>query len=514
MSDANLSFAFKLPPKEAIKYFQSKGNAISWNWYEVWQEAHAKVFTVAKVTKLDILLDIRNAVEKAIRDGTTLQQFKKDLVPKLIDQGWWGKDKDTGAQLGSPSRLKKIFEININVAHSAGRYNQMMDNKDFRPWWKYMAIEDNRTRKSHLKLNELVLKFDDPFWISFYPPIDWLCRCKVMALSDRNLERENITPISSEGKLRTENRLISKKSGEMKPVTIFTNPRTGLKTATGIGWNYNPGKAWKADLGKYPNDLGMLFEKDGTYNINPKFKDKIDMEIGRINNTLTKWKNWTPSVKEYVYNIPYDKFYETWEEGSGEKRKPGQEILAFYSHKKRTVYIRNDIAMDIATGNETKKQIALHAITHDTMHSIIPQNYYLSFSKNNKKEEFSKAKKLGEAVTEILSKIYMVKFENINPDNPHLLRFYHKESGNLLLNILKKADLKQIQIEEELYKFRTGEISGIEGIDLDIQVNINLLQKLEKGGIISFKEYLSIKEEKRERYLRGKVLQWLLEKKN
>ena len=49
---------FKLAPSLAIKYFKNKNNKYSWDWYELWQDAHKKSFTVAKVMREDILKDI------------------------------------------------------------------------------------------------------------------------------------------------------------------------------------------------------------------------------------------------------------------------------------------------------------------------------------------------------------------------------------------------------------------------------------------------------------------------
>src|SRR4030067_1086802 len=108
-----------LPPEEAIKYFQKKGYKFSWDWYELWQEAHIKAFTVAKAMREDILTDIRDALDKALSEGTTLQKFKNDLTPLLQSKGWWGRQlvgDEQGAaevQLGSPHRLKTIFNVNI-----------------------------------------------------------------------------------------------------------------------------------------------------------------------------------------------------------------------------------------------------------------------------------------------------------------------------------------------------------------------------------------------------------------
>ncbi len=87
----NPGFIIGLPPKKAIEYFQKKSNVLSWNWWDVWQSEHNKVFTVAKVTKMDILQDIREMVQKSIESGITFRDFQKELEPKLKAKGWWGR---------------------------------------------------------------------------------------------------------------------------------------------------------------------------------------------------------------------------------------------------------------------------------------------------------------------------------------------------------------------------------------------------------------------------------------
>ncbi len=64
---------------------------VSFDWRDVWQQEHAHAFTVAKAARADILADIHEAVDNAIREGTTLHQFRKQLTPLLQKKGWWGK---------------------------------------------------------------------------------------------------------------------------------------------------------------------------------------------------------------------------------------------------------------------------------------------------------------------------------------------------------------------------------------------------------------------------------------
>lgn len=49
----------------------------------MWQEAHARAFTVAKVTRLDILEDIRGALQQAVDEGKTDRWFRQELEPAL-----------------------------------------------------------------------------------------------------------------------------------------------------------------------------------------------------------------------------------------------------------------------------------------------------------------------------------------------------------------------------------------------------------------------------------------------
>lgn len=186
-----------LPPDEAVKWFRSKGYAIGFNWRDVWKQEHAVAFTVAKAMRLDILEDIRGAVDTALEKGVTFQTFKKNLAPVLQAKGWWGRkeleDPVTGeiinARLGSDRRLRVIYDTNLRMAHSAGRWEDIQRLKHNRPYLRYVAVLDERTRESHRRWHGLILPVDHPFWQKHYPPNGWRCRCIVMQLSARDLER-------------------------------------------------------------------------------------------------------------------------------------------------------------------------------------------------------------------------------------------------------------------------------------------------------------------------------------
>jgi len=252
---ADLQAIFGLEPEQAIAYLKAKGYAITWNWQEMLDQAHDQAFTVAKAMRLDLLSDIRAALETALQDGQTLQQFIEQLQPVLEAQGWWGQQVIVdGAgnaelvQLGSPRRLKTIYQTNLQSAYMAGRKASMEDSVDTHPYWRYVAILDGRTRPSHRALSGKVYRHDDPVWSAIYPPNGFNCRCRVNALSGAALQRKGLQVESSAGRMQTETVEIGvdKRTGEIRTAQV-----TGVRTTdtagkpvmfrTDPGFNHAPG---------------------------------------------------------------------------------------------------------------------------------------------------------------------------------------------------------------------------------------------------------------------------------
>lgn len=211
-------------PEEAIAFFRAKGFRLepTWDWQDFKARDHAASFTVAKSAGFDILQDIHDAVDDAIAKGETLRDFEKRLTPILQEKGWWGKQEvinpETGeaelVQLGSPRRLRTIFQTNLNMAYMAGKWQRFQRLKDKRPWLRYVTVQDNRVRHSHKAWHGTILHIDDPWWDIHFPPNDWGCRCDVIQLSDRDLERYKlkVSPRAPQGLSRG---FINKKTGSV-----------------------------------------------------------------------------------------------------------------------------------------------------------------------------------------------------------------------------------------------------------------------------------------------------------
>ena len=94
-----------LEPADAVRYFAGKGEQLAWDYTELWREANAHAFTVAKVTSTDLLRAIRAEVAKAIGKGQTFEDFKRTLRPRLQDLGWWGTQEVLDADNGELTRV-------------------------------------------------------------------------------------------------------------------------------------------------------------------------------------------------------------------------------------------------------------------------------------------------------------------------------------------------------------------------------------------------------------------------
>lgn len=235
---------FDLPPEEAVRFFRRKGMRAGFDWRDVWQEEHDAAFTVAKMADVDLLADVRQAVDDAIANGHTLAQFRQALMPRLMKAGWWGQreqvDPVTGqrelVQLGSARRLETIFRTNLMTAYSAGEWAQIQETAEDAPFLMYDAVDDNRTREQHRAWNGIVLRWDDPWWNSHRPPNGWNCRCSVIQVSESDLRVMGKTADKAPPIKRRE--WVNKRTGEVMQVPLGIDP----------GWDYNPGATRQANL--------------------------------------------------------------------------------------------------------------------------------------------------------------------------------------------------------------------------------------------------------------------------
>jgi hypothetical protein len=184
-------------------------------------------FVVAGAMKEGLISDIRNAAAKAIENGTTLAEFRKDFDKAVADHGWSYK--------GSRGwRTGVIFNTNLRMAYAAGRWQQAQELKTRRRYGRYVHVSSAHERKEHAAWHGTVLPLDDPWVSTHWGPNGWGCKCSWQTLSERDLKRYGYNvgnpPPTTEW--------------EVVPVNTPAGP-VPVKTPKGIdpGFGYNVGEA-------------------------------------------------------------------------------------------------------------------------------------------------------------------------------------------------------------------------------------------------------------------------------
>lgn len=215
-----------VPFQDAIDYFRGKLNIPSRRWDEMLGDIHARAFTVAGATKAELLDDLRKSVDDAIANGISITDFRKQFDEAVAKHGWSYK--------GSRGwRTRVIYDNNLASAFAAGKWQQIQETRDSRPYLQYVTAGDSRVRPEHAAWDGKVLPVDDPWWDTHYPPNGWNCRCTVRTLSQGQMEREGLT--ASEAPPLDPTERISTATGE-----IYGKVPKGID----VGWDFNVGKAW------------------------------------------------------------------------------------------------------------------------------------------------------------------------------------------------------------------------------------------------------------------------------
>lgn len=189
-------------PSEVVEYLSKKRPKIHFNYDEIMHDTHKRVFTIAKITKMDLLIDIKTSLEDAYRHGKNFEDWKKEIKPLLKKNGWYGKTtvvdpktKEAKDIFVGSRRLKTIFDTNMRTSYAKARYDSQMNSLG--GYFRYVAVLDRKTRPEHKNMHGITLPKTDKFWDKNYPPNGWGCRCKVQVLDDLELKEYGIKPLQN-----------------------------------------------------------------------------------------------------------------------------------------------------------------------------------------------------------------------------------------------------------------------------------------------------------------------------
>lgn len=193
-------------------------------------------FTVAKAMELDLLEAMKAEVQSALDNGLPFEAFQKSWRsnPRLAE--WWGMreltDPLTGetklVQLGSPRRLRTIYNANIRSARAAGQWERIQRTKGAFPFLEYRTGPSENHRPHHLAKAGTILPVDSPSWDEWMPPNGWGCKCWVRQVTKAEAARRGVSAEPAVDQTVVENR----RTGEVQIVPQGIDP----------GWQRNPGR--------------------------------------------------------------------------------------------------------------------------------------------------------------------------------------------------------------------------------------------------------------------------------
>ena len=173
------------PNEAAVAYIKGKAVADPKNFGALPNQLKQRAFTIAGIEQMDALRKLRDIIAK-LPEGADWDNVKKDLAAEISI--YTGVDAKA-----AKARAEHTLRIQGFQAYAVARHQQQVSTVGSHPYWMYETVGDNRVRAGHAALDGKVLRADDPWWKTHYPPWDWGCRCIVIALDEEDAQKFGIS---------------------------------------------------------------------------------------------------------------------------------------------------------------------------------------------------------------------------------------------------------------------------------------------------------------------------------
>lgn len=210
---------------EAIAYHRNKLALPSKSWTDIWGREHGRGFIVAGAATDELVTGFHQAIGKALAEGRTLADFRKDF-DQLVALHGWSHNGSRGWRSGV------IYNTNLSQAYNAGRWEQAKGLDD--PVGRYRHNPGDHERKEHKAWHGTTLALSHAWWGTHWPINDWGCHCQVDVLSARAAKLAGWTVSDDPTPDPMVEHTVNTPSG---PMTV-TVPK-----GIGPGFDYNPGEA-------------------------------------------------------------------------------------------------------------------------------------------------------------------------------------------------------------------------------------------------------------------------------
>ncbi len=232
-----LKILLELKPEDQIKYLKSKGFGISDGWKATLKIIQKNGFTIAQITKMDLLMDIRELIVKAMNEGMPIEDFRKQFRNLLKKSGWYQEPKSKlQQQLDTNWRLNQILRQNVSGSFHAGRFEGTLDGADRFPYVREVVINDSKTeiKCKYRANNKFTFRITDKLLKWTYPPSHFGCRKISIPVNES---------------------LVKTLGLRIKKVALI--PKMYWNAT---GFNRLPNTQFKPDLSKYPDGLKSQFK--------------------------------------------------------------------------------------------------------------------------------------------------------------------------------------------------------------------------------------------------------------
>lgn len=128
------------------------------------------------------------ALERNVYQFSAAKSFTqmKSLTQALLDdQGalrTWTQFRAAALEINNEQVMQWLaaeYQNAIACSQMASRWMDITSRATSLKMLRYVTAGDSRVRPAHAALNGVTLPVNHPFWLTYYPPNGWLCRCDI-----------------------------------------------------------------------------------------------------------------------------------------------------------------------------------------------------------------------------------------------------------------------------------------------------------------------------------------------
>lgn len=243
--------------------------------------------------------------------------FKKNLEALLISPDGklrsWNEFKTEAFKISGEYNIRWLeteYHQTIASAQIAGKWNDFKRNLKLYPNVKFLTVADGRVRHEHQLLHGMIRPYDDPFWKTHLPPLDWGCRCDIVQTDEEPTE----VPEGFQTKIEFENNpAISGKifNGSAYEKTLTDKEKEEAKSIIKIKLS-DEEKAYRKEIQKYAIKMfkGQIVHNKKDIKITTKgIKEFLNQPHEHYFKKNELAKNLPEIIKksEYIGELPYHK---------------------------------------------------------------------------------------------------------------------------------------------------------------------------------------------------------------